>query len=77
VTKIVATITDSMTLKNAMPTKMYLATRMGRLRLSHLALALAILAAFAPDAAHVFGDGFGEFFGHFNSRTQGRSLVAS
>jgi hypothetical protein len=32
-----------------------------------LLLALAVFAALAPDSAHVFGDGFGDTFGHFPS----------
>jgi hypothetical protein len=30
-----------------------------------LFLALAVFAAFSTDTAHVFGDGFGDTFGHF------------
>jgi hypothetical protein len=39
-------------------------TRRTSLILTHLLFALAVTAAFAPYATHVFGDRFGEFFGH-------------
>ena len=59
---IVAMTTSHMTITNATTSAADLARRTGLPR--PLRLALAILAAFAADATHVFGDGFGDFFGH-------------
>jgi hypothetical protein len=41
-------------------------------RATDLFLTLAVAAAFAPYAAHVLGDGFGDFFGH---ETRSRSRL--